>query len=249
MKLKKTGVIPASYCDADVKLSAVGAFQMVEDLVTEMMGELGIDGLVCIQKYGAMWIFVRNRIELLRDLNWKDTYAAECFISQIGKGKLFVDTVLKRPDSSAALVSRLEMCAVDLETGKLRKMDTVGLDGGIAPEEAEFDMKYERGKFEPERLSDTVIVRTSDIDYLHHTNNISYIRYLIDQWSVAELSQMPIRAIEVQYAGQTYEGDELQIWSCAGSSKGAESFVILHDEKAVLHCRVERMTTCGKEYF
>ena len=240
MKLKKTGVIPASYCDADVKLSAVGAFQMVEDLVTEMMGELGIDGLVCMQKYGAMWIFVRNRIELLRDLNWKDAYTAECYISQIGRGKLFVDTVLKASDDSLALVSRLEMCAVDLENGKLRKMDTVGLDGSILSEGSEYDMKYERGKFVQERLSDTVTVRASDIDYLHHTNNISYIRYLINQWSVEELSRRPVSAIEVQYAGQTHEGDELQIWACAGSSEETGSFVILHDGKVVLNCRVER---------
>ena len=240
MKLKKTGVIPASYCDADVKLSAVGAFQMVEDLVTEMMGELGIDGLVCMQKYGAMWIFVRNRIELLRDLNWKDAYTAECYISKIGRGKLFVDTVLKASDDSLALVSRLEMCAVDLENGKLRKMDTVGLDGSILSEGSEYDMKYERGKFVQERLSDTVTVRASDIDYLHHTNNISYIRYLINQWSVEELSRRPVSAIEVQYAGQTHEGDELQIWACAGSSEETGSFVILHDGKVVLNCRVER---------
>ena len=242
MKLIKKGIIPASYCDADVRLSVVGAFQMVEDLVTEMMGDLGIDGLVCIRDYGAMWIFVRNRIELLRDLKWKEAYTAECFISMIGKGKLHVDTLLRDVESSPAVFSRLEMCAVDLETGRLRKTDTVGLDGSIAAEEPEYDMKYERGKFAPERLLDTVTVRSSDIDYLHHTNNISYIRYLVNQWSVEELSQKPIRAIEVQYAGQTHEGDELQIWACTDTdpSSGSESFVLMQDGKSVMNCKVER---------
>ena len=242
MRLIKKGIIPASYCDADVKLSVVGAFQMVEDLVTEMMGELGIDGLVCIRDFGAMWIFVRNRIELLRDLKWKEEYTAECFISMIGKGKLHVDTLLKTADSSAAVFSRLEMCAVDLKTGALRKMETVGLGGNITAEESEYEMKYERGKFSPEQLLDTVTVRSSDIDYLHHTNNISYIRYLVNQWSVEELSQKPIRAIEVQYTGQTHEGDELQIWSCtnADTSSESESFAIMQDGKSVMNCKVER---------
>ena len=242
MRLIKKGIIPASYCDADVKLSVVGAFQMVEDLVTEMMGDLGIDGLVCIRDHGAMWIFVRNRIELPQDLKWKEEYTAECFISMIGRGKLHVDTLLKAPNASTAVFSRLEMCAVDLESGALRKMDTVGLDGSIVSEKPEAEMKYERGKFEPEQLLDTVTVRSSDIDYLHHTNNISYIRYLVNQWSVEELSQKPIRAIEVQYAGQTHEGDELQIWSCikADTSSESEAFAIMQNGKSVMNCKVER---------
>ena len=74
MKLIKKGTIPASYCDSDVKLSVVGAFSMIEDLVTEMMGELKVDGLICRKEYGAMWVFVRNRMELRRDLYWKDEY-------------------------------------------------------------------------------------------------------------------------------------------------------------------------------
>ena len=249
MRLIKKGIIPASSCDADVRLSVVGTFRMIEDLVTEMMGELGIDGLVCIREYGAMWIFVRNRIELFRDLKWKEEYTAECFISKIGKGKLHVDTLLRAPDGSAAVFSRLEMCAVDLETGALRKMDTVGLDGSIVSEEPEYDMKYERGKFEPEHLLDTVTVRSSDIDYLHHTNNISYIRYLVNQWSVDELSRRPIRTVEVQYAGQTHEGDELQIWSCADTSPDSGSFAIMYKDKSVLNCRVIRGRQETEEHF
>ena len=88
MKLIKEGAIPASYCDSDVKLSVVGAFSIVEDLITEMMGKLKIDGLICRKEYGAMWVFVRNRMELIRDLDWKEAYTVECFISTIGKAKL-----------------------------------------------------------------------------------------------------------------------------------------------------------------
>ena len=242
MKLIKHATIPASYCDADVKLSVVGAFQMVEDLVTEMMGELSIDGLICMNKYKAMWIFVRNRIEMRNPLVWKEAYTAECYISMIGKAKLNVDTVLKNAENTIALASRLELCAVDLETMKLRKMDTVGLDGSITAEEAECEIKYERGKFIPDQCLDTVTVRSSDIDYCHHTNNISYIRYLMNQRSVAEHAQRPVQIIEVQYAGQTHEGDVLEICSSHGTEEetGKEYYMIRHGNESVLHCLVIR---------
>ena len=238
MKLIKQGTVPASYCDADVKLSVVGAFQMVEDLVTEMMGDLSIDGLVCMNTYKAMWIFVRNRIEMRQTLAWKEPYTAECYISSIGKAKLNVDTVLKNAEDMIALASRLELCAVDLETMKLRKTETVGLDGSIIAEEAECEIRYERGKFIPDQCLDTVTVRSSDIDYCHHTNNISYIRYLMNQKTVAEHSRRPVRIIEAQYAGQTHEGDILQICSCTGTDgkDGREYYTIRHGDETVLNC-------------
>ena len=249
MKLIKHDTIPASYCDADVKLSVVGAFQIVEDLVTEMMGELSIDGLVCMNTYKAMWIFVRNRIEMRHSLAWKEPYTAECYISSIGKAKLNVDTVLKNAENAVALASRLELCAVDLKTMKLRKTETVGLDGRIIAEEAKCEIKYERGKFIPDQCLDTVTVRSSDIDYCHHTNNISYVRYLMNQRAAAEHSRRPVRVIEVQYAGQTHEGDELQICSCKGTNenKGREYYAIRHNDETVLNCLVVRDGKPDKE--
>ena len=103
-------------------------------------------------------------------------------------------------------------------------------------------MKFSRGKYEPERLLETCTVRSSDIDYLHHTNNISYIRYLVNQWPAEDLSKRPVRVIEVQYAGQTYEGDTLQIWECARKAEtpAAERFAILKDGNSIVNCAVER---------
>ena len=242
MKLIKSTSVPASYCDSDVKLSVVGAFQIVEDLVTEMMGDLHIDGLVCMKEYGAMWLFVRNRIEMPRPLKWKEEYSSECYISSVGKGRMNIDTVLKNMDKEIAAVSRLELCAIDLQTFRLRKMDTVGFDGSITAEVPEYDITFRRGKFTPSTLLDTVTVRSSDIDYCHHTNNISYIRFLMNQWSVDELSTRPVRAIEVQYAGQTHEGDILQIYSSEKNrdDDAGEGFVICHNDAVILNCLVCR---------
>ena len=132
MKLIKQEKLPASLCDASVRLSVVGAFQLVEDMVTEMMGALHIDGVTCMRKYGAMWVFVRNRVELRKPLLWMDAYTAECYISSFTGVKLVIDTVLKS-GGEIAVASRLELCAVDLETGKIRRSGTVGLGENTPP--------------------------------------------------------------------------------------------------------------------
>ena len=231
MRLIKQEKLPASLCDASVQLSIVGAFQIVEDLVTEMMGLLHIDGVTCMREYGAMWVFVRNRVELRKPLRWLDEYTAACYISSFTGVKLVIDTVLKR-DGEIALTSRLELCAVDLTTGKIRRSNTVGLGESTPPEESEIDIVFCRERFEPQALLEEVTVRSADIDFCHHTNNISYIRYLVNRYSVAQMERAPIKAVEVQYVNQTFEGDRLQICEC-----GNHRFAILKDGQSAVNCR------------
>ncbi len=237
MKLVKQGSLGASLCDADVKLSVPGAFRMVEDLVTEMMGELHIDGVTCMREYGAMWVFVRNHMELKKDLYWREKYSAECYISSFSLLKLYIDTVLKNAAGEIILFSRLELCAVDLRTMKIRKCETVGVGPDTPPETPECDCAFSRERYARETLLETLKVRSSDIDYCHHTNNISYVQYLVNQQSVGFMLKHPVRMMEVQYAGQTHEGDTLTVWSCgkAVSCEGAELYTIMQGEKPAVN--------------
>lgn len=237
MKLYKHGILSASLCDAEVKLSVAGAFAIVEDLVTEMMGELRIDGVTCMKKYGAMWVFVRNHLELPKALFWKEEYDAECYISSYGLLRLNVDTVLKNAAGELVLFSRVELCAVDLRNMKIRKCETVGIGADTPPETPEFNCAFSREKYTPKELLETLTVRSSDIDYCHHTNNISYVKYLINQQSVDELLKHPVRMIEVQYAGQTHEGDVLTVWSCEkpASAEDISLYTMMHGDKAAVN--------------
>ena len=90
MKLVKSERLPASFCGADVKLSVEGAFRIVEDMVTEHMGDLKIDGVTCMREYGGMWVFVRNRTEMLQALEWMEEYMAESYISSFTKIRLYM---------------------------------------------------------------------------------------------------------------------------------------------------------------
>ncbi len=230
MKLIRNETLSASHCDASVRLSVLGAFEIVEDMVTEMMGDLHIDGVTCMREYGAMWVFVRNRVELRMPLAWGEKYTAECYISSRSGAKITVDTVLKK-EEGIALASRVELCAVDLESGRIRRSSTVGIGENTPAEEPETEIVFGRDSYEDGSTAEEVTVRSSDIDYCRHTNNISYIRYLLNQYGTSVLLASPVKAVEVQYAGQTYEGDRLQIISC-----GDGRFSIRKDGKAVVNC-------------
>lgn len=57
-KARQTGI---HLTNTSANLSVIGAFQIVEDAITEMMGNLNLDGETCVPKYNAMWIFAKNR--------------------------------------------------------------------------------------------------------------------------------------------------------------------------------------------
>ena len=250
MKLVKSERLPASFCGADVKLSVEGAFRIVEDMVTEHMGDLKIDGVTCMREYGGMWVFVRNRIEMPQALEWMEEYTAECFVSSFTKIRLYIDTVLRKNDGSVALASRLELCALDLESGKIRKAATVGVGENTPPQEPPGEMPeifYSRVKPVKGMKLDEVKVGASDIDYCYHTNNIAYVRYFMNQFRVDDLVERPVKAIEFQYANQTHEGDCLEVYACGPAEENntqaplyTEAYIIELDGKQVVSCQVTR---------
>ena len=237
MKLVKKDRLAASSCGADVKLSVEGAFRIVEDMVTELMGDQHIDGVTCMREYGGMWVFVRNRIEMPQPLNWMDEYTATSYISSFSKIRLYIDTVLQKADGSIALKSRLELCAVDLETGKIRKSESVGVGEKTPAEEPVFEIAYTKEKPVRGDLIDEITVRSADIDYCHHTNNVAYVRYFMNQIDVDDLIEHPVKAIEVQYAAQTHEGDKLCIYRCSSEN---EAYLIEKDGSKVVSCIITR---------
>ena len=237
MKLIKTDRLAASSCGADVKLSVEGAFRIVEDMVTELMGDQHIDGVTCMREYGGMWVFVRNRIEMPQALAWMDEYTATSYISSFSKIRLYIDTVLQKADGSIALKSRLELCAVDLETGKIRKSESVGVGEKTPAEEPMFEISYTKEKPVRGDLIDEITVRSADIDYCHHTNNVAYVRYFVNQIDVDDLIGDPVKAIEVQYAAQTHEGDRLSMYRCDSEN---DAYVIEKDGSKVVSCIITR---------
>jgi len=238
MRLIKKDRLPASYCGADVKLSVEGAFRIVEDMATELMGDQHIDGVTCMREYGGMWVFVRNRIEMPDEIGWMDEYTVTSYISSFSKIRLYIDTVMEKADGTVCLRSRLELCAVDLETGKIRKSETVGVGEKTPAEEPMFEIGYSKEKPARSEKIDEITVRSTDIDYCHHTNNIAYVRYFINQIGVDDLIDHPVSAIEVQYAAQTHEGDTLEVCRC--DSESCEAFMIEKDGAKVVSCMIER---------
>ncbi|MCH5154532.1 MAG: hypothetical protein J1F71_04900 [Clostridiales bacterium] len=237
MRFIKHQRVSASISDSAANLSVLGVFQVVQDAVTEMMGRLKIDGVTVRKQYNSLWAFTRNRIKFFKAIPWgDDEFTVTAFISSITRATLSVDVSVKDITGKLCAYARVEMCALDLTTMRIRRVETVGVTSAMQAEPPETDIKFTVYDGTPDNKVDTVTVHSTNIDMSQHTNNAEYVRFILNTYSVKELTERPIREMEVRYINQSYENNVLDIYKQSQSDK--DVFLLTSGEKDIAKCEV-----------
>ena len=236
MGLIKNQSVNASVTGADGNLSVTGTFQLIQDVITELMGLHKIDNVSVKRDYNAFWVFVKTRVKFFKSLAWNESYTVHAFVSFLSVVKMNVDVELKNAAGEAVFYSRTEMCALDISTQRIRKLSTVGVDGSLLSEGEAVDVQFTKFDETDLPLTGSVQIQSTNIDFSRHTNNAEYVRLIMNTYSVAETEAMQIKEMEVIFAGQSYEGDVLQIKKAAFSDK---HLVVLEKNGAsVVKCEI-----------
>ncbi len=228
--------VSASMAGSDECLSVIGMFQVIENAITEMMGELKIDGLTAKEKYGAFWVFVKNRVKIFKKIRWNEEFETSCFISFKSLAKMNVDVFAKTLEGELLFYAHVEECALDIATQRIRKLNTVGVDETMTAEPPLVDIQF--CKFEYENLPkvESVKVRSTNIDMSHHTNNLEYLRFVLNTFSVQELEERPIKEMEVIYANQSFENDIIDVYKISLQDK--DVLVLQKGDTSVVKCEI-----------
>ncbi len=234
MIYKKQSLVSASMCDSTKKLSAITAVQLVEDAVTELMGELKVDGITAMRLYNAMWVFTKNRIRVFRRPDWRERIEVRSFFSRVSSALIAIDTEVCGTDGAALIHARVELTAIDMAEKRIRRTGTVGISPDFVCAEPLSELDFTRFTDECGTLLETAPVRSTNIDYCRHTNNVEYIRFILNTYPLSKLIERELCALEVHYKAQTFEGDELKI--LGGASEGADRFAIVSNDKTAFEC-------------
>lgn len=237
MKLINPKRVSASISDAQANLSVLGIFQIVQDAVTEMMGRLKIDGITAREKYNAVWVFTRNRAKLFKTRRWNDDeLTITAFVSVITRATISIDVSIRDNNDEPIAYSRIEMCPLDLSTMRIRRVDTVGVTEQFTTEQAETDVAFTKFDCIPTEIVDELRVRSTSIDMAQHTNNVEYIRFILNTYTVKQLKDKRIRELEIRYINQSYEGDLLTVYKQCKQDK--DMFLLTIGGKEVVKCEV-----------
>lgn len=239
-KLTVRQVVGAGACDPSGGLSLVGALTLIEDAITATMAQLKLDGFTVRREYGALMVFAKNHLRFLEPIMWRDIIKVSCFISSQSAARLNVDVSVKKA-GKIALYARTEVCAIDEKTGRIRRMDSVGAGKQVHVVRAPYDLSWQSMDGDG-KLVDKVKVCTSNIDYAGHTNNVEYLRLLLNTFSLEKWRGMDVHELQVAYLSQSFLGDELAIYRCDLPTEYPaaydEVFTFKRADKDVLRCRL-----------
>ena len=134
------------------------------------------------------------------------------------------------------MYAHTEVCAVDVENARLRRLDAVGIGEDIRVYRALADIEWQQIN-----KADTLTVRTSNIDYAGHTNNIEYIRMLLNTFTLEEWGGGIVpRELQIAYVSQSFLNDELSIYATnhkdENISLNEHFYTIKKGEQDVLRC-------------
>ena len=236
MILTKKRLIDASVTGSDECLSLIGIFQIVENMLTEMMGMQNIDGITLKNKYNAFWVFVKTKVHLVNKCAWNEQITLSSFISEISFAKLYADVEAKNSNGDVVFYSRTELCALDISSPKIRRLTTVGFDKKIIAEKAPMNVTFNKVDTNNLEYIEQIKVRSTNIDFSHHTNNVEYVRFILNTYTVNELENKNMKEVTVIYTGQSYENDLLNVFKTNFEDK--DIIEIKKDDKTVIKCEI-----------
>lgn len=234
MIYEKNSYVAGSMCDGKLKLSVLASDELVENAVTELMGDLGIDGIVAKAKYNAMWLIAKNNICFLRRPDWRERFTVKSYISGHSSVKLSIDTLAVSESSEILLKARTEVCAIDLDSGTLKKTASVGFTDDMEHEPLADGLELSRFPKKGHELAETVTVRSTSLDYCYHTNNVEYVRFVLNTYDVEHFKEHELKQLEVHYSDQSYEKQQLDIEKL--TENGKDYFSIRRDGKETTSC-------------
>lgn len=233
--------IGAGACDPSGSLSLVGALVLVEDAITAMMAKLKLDGFTVRREHGALMVFAKNHLSFLEPIIWRDKIKVSCFIAAQSPARLNVDVCVKKA-GKIALYARTEVCAVDEKTGRIRRLESVGAGKQVHIVRAPYDMLWQNIEGDGKSVG-KVKVGTSNIDYAGHTNNVEYLRLLLNTFGLEKWRGMAVRELQVAYLNQSFLHDELSIYRCDLPTQSPatydEIYTFKRADKEVLRCRLK----------
>jgi len=225
----KSLVMSYSYIDAGLRLGVVGAMRLSQDMVTEYYGVLGTDNITIKERSGALWVMLRCAFHFKRMPMWGETIHARSYMTELSVLHVVTETVFKDDKGEILFVSRHDMCPIDVQTRKLRPVESIVFPESLPTEKSvlsvtRFARMNSLAGTEAPLLQHTAT--SHEIDFSDHINNICYAEYMMDSFCAGELRQQKPQYFEVHYISEGKEGETLSLFR---SRKEEESGVQQYD--------------------
>ena len=200
-----------SRVDNLARLSLDSIFQFTQIAVTEYFKSLGFDNRTMKIKYNYAWVFTKVKAIIKSIPYWDSNIYAKCYVTNIKPVKADLETVFYDSNDKELFCIKDEMCVIDLESRKIKKLSDFGFDK-VNTFDSIINGSYEAIDESNLVKYDNLKVKFCDIDVTNHVNNVSYIRFIMNSLGVEFLDNYDITAMDFKYHKESRINEELELY-------------------------------------
>lgn len=198
--------------DHNAKLSLPSFFDIVQVMATEFLSKYEFDNISVKRKYNCAWVISKALAKIFRMPNWDEKVICETYFIQISGVKVCIETKMITENNEVLAIAHDEFCVIDLEKRRICRLKDIHFEGF---EVYDPYLNYEFSSIDISMSSDEsnnhVHVNYCDIDFSLHTNNVSYVRYIINDLGYNFIKENTIDLFEIHYLKESRIGDELLV--------------------------------------
>ncbi|MBQ6811464.1 MAG: hypothetical protein IJO94_08705, partial [Firmicutes bacterium] len=200
-----------SICDNTSRISIPAVFATFQDLASEHGTYMHV-GTEDLSPKGLFWLTVRTKIHIEALPSMMDTIDLRTWPEK--PGRVRCNRYYTLTEGNKILVeAKTEWAVIDLKSGRPQKLSALYPEGMEHLTDVVCEEPFIRfdDDFAAAETTGTYKVRSTDIDFGQHMNNVAYLRALFSSFSCEELDGMDINEVEIAFKAQSYEGDVLTI--------------------------------------
>lgn len=234
---KKNHNVTYSETDNKLDLSIIAGMNLAQDMMTDYFQVLKSGNDINKTKYNAVWVLTKSRIHFINHPKLFDDLTCICNTTISKLAKIGLESVFINNDNKMFIVSQ-ECCAIDFTTRKIRKIDTISYPKDIETVESAYPESYFKidTEFKETDLLEEITVKSTDIDFNNHANNVSYARFILNTLETDFLNNINIKDFELHYINECLEKDILKIYKVQ-KDENTIDFLIKREQNDVAKAR------------
>lgn len=201
----------SSRTDDKCRLSVIGTFNLLQDNMCEYFDSIQCDGLHLVPSHNCFFVVSKTKVHFDKYFNWLDSVKLITEDESASRVTVNLRTRFVDGGGNTRIDCVQEMCVMDAISRKLRLVDTTPFP---MDDDAKVRVKYfsKLPSLDDGELVFSTVVKYTNIDFYHHTNNVEYIRIILDGMPSDMLEKLSMEDIEIHYLMETKLGDKLDVF-------------------------------------
>jgi acyl-ACP thioesterase len=205
--------------DVHGRLGLSGALALVQDNMCEFFRMLKCDGFIMEPQIHCFWVVTKTNIKLLDSVDWLENITVKTYLSKKTNVRLNLTTEITKKDGCVLAVCHQEICAMGSVDRKIRLVKDTFFPTDIDVVDDDFTFnKIDECNLEQMECRD-VEVKFSNIDFCMHTNNLEYVKFMLDCYPLDFWQSCKVVEFDIQYISESRCGDLLKVYTSVNNDK------------------------------